>query len=768
LDYAHTKGVIHRDIKPSNIMLDGQGNAILTDFGLVLVDDNTRGEIFGTPYYIAPEQAISSAKAVPQSDLYAMGVILYEMFTAKLPFTASHPYDVALLHVSETPPPPRTIRPDLSSEVEAVILKALAKKPEQRYPTGAALADALDHALFGRPPSSPRAGRSFSQNIARLASSSPKEKKDPAAYSLPAMPAASSTPSGAKEGKVLAQHYIIRNIQSLLMALTADFSEEELRQLYIDLPDFKPVHRQLVQSRGKGEIVRRLLEYAEQTLQVDELLALAKEHNPDIYKRYEPYYETATPGRKELIGETLGKYSIIDRLGQGGMAEVYKAFQPGLARYVAIKVIHNYLADDEEFLERFESEAIAVANLRHPHIIQVFDYDRQEDSYYMVMEFVDGPTLESMIRAYKDKNQFFPMAEALEIFKALTSAIDYAHSRGMIHRDLKPSNILFTPRQRLVLTDFGIAHITNKPSYTTANAIVGTPAYMAPEQAKGEPVTDRSDIYSLGVILYELTTGHLPFEGDTPLAIILKLIDGAPPRPTHFNPDLSPAVEQVILKAMHRTPSERYSTAGELAQALEEAMEGGHKALALSQLDPSSKRKASSPRQPQDPDATMLLPPEEYHLPGGKALQKGEIPAVKINPRPLEQTTPEPPPAEKPGGSVINISGNTGQLIFGGGHVVQFGNISGGQINIGPAVLPPAGPPPLPLGEIFAHLEARLTAEAPPDKREAALERLAELREAITASPPDQQTMVYVKNWFIKNIPFLAKEIAQLVARVAS
>lgn len=767
LDYAHSKGVIHRDIKPSNIMLDGQGNAILTDFGLVLMDDNTRGEIFGTPYYIAPEQAISSAKAVPQSDLYAMGVILYEMFTAKLPFTASHPYDVALLHVSETPPPPRTIRPDLSSEVEAVLLKALAKKPEQRYPTGAALADALDHALFGRPPSSPRAGRSFSENIARLASSAPKERDIPVAYSLPAMPASigSPPPSGAKEGKVMTHRYIIKNIQSLLMALTVDFSEEELRQLYTDLPDFKPVHRQLVQSRGKGEIVRRLLEYAEQTLQVDELLDLAKEHNPEIYKRYEPYYEAPTAGRKELIGETLGKYSLIDRLGQGGMAEVYKAFQPGLSRYVAIKVIHNYLADDEEFLERFESEAIAVANLRHPHIIQVFDYDRQEDSYYMVMEFVDGPTLESLVKDYRDKNQLFPLAEALKIFKALTSAIDYAHSRGMIHRDLKPSNILFTPRQRLVLTDFGIAHITSEPSYTTANAIVGTPAYMAPEQAKGEPVTGRSDIYSLGVILYELATGHLPFEGDTPLAIILKLIDGAPPRPTHFNPDLSPAVEQVILKAMHRSPTERYSTAGELAQALEEAMEGGHKALALSQLAPSPPREKASPEQSQDPETTMLLSTEEHHLPGGKALQKGEIPAVKINPRPLEQAAPEPSPVETPGGSVVNISGNTGQLIFGGGHVVQFGNISGGQINIGPSVLPPAGPPALPLGEIFAHLQARLAAEAPPDKREAALERLAELKEAITAYPPDQQTMAYIKNWFAKNMPFLAKEVAQLIAR---
>ena len=769
LDYAHTKGVIHRDIKPSNIMLDGQGNTILTDFGLVLVDDNTRGEIFGTPYYIAPEQAISSAKAVPQSDLYAVGVILYEMFTAKLPFDANHPYDVALMHVSEPPPPPCDLREDLSPEVEAVILKALAKKPEQRYPTGAALANALDQALFGKRPSSPRTGRSFSENIARLASSgkhTPQEN-NPGPDSLPALPGAvvAQTPSGARQGKVMGRRYKMRNIQSLLLALTADFTEEELRQLYIDLPEFKPVHHQLVQSRGKGEIVRKLLEYADQTLQVDDLLTLAKEHNPDIYKRYEPYYESTTTSHKGLTGATLGKYSVIEPLGRGGMAEVYKAFQPGLARYVAIKVIHDYLIEDEEFLERFESEAMAVSNLRHPHIVQVFDFDRDEDRYYMVMEFIDGPTLETILKEYKDKNQPFPLAEIVKVFKSLADAIDHAHSRGLIHRDLKPSNILFTPRERLVLTDFGIARNNNVPSYTTANAIVGTPAYMAPEQARGEPVTIQSDVYSMGVILYELATGHLPFEGDTPLAIILKLVDGTPPPPTQFNPDLPLAVEQVILKAIHRLPSERYNSAGDLVQALETAITSDPKALALSQLEPALKHEkpGDKPAPGQDPDATMLLQMEDSPFPGGRALKKGEIPAVKINPRPIEPATPEPQAGEGVGGSTINISGNTGQLIFGGGHVVQFGNITGGQVTIGPSAAPAASQRPDPEA-LFARLTTRLLAEAPPGKKEAALERLAELKEALTATPPDQQTIAYIRNWFTKNVPSLAGEVAQLGA----
>jgi hypothetical protein len=228
-------------------------------------------------------------------------------------------------------------------------------------------------------------------------------------------------------------------------------------------------------------------------------------------------------------------------------------------------------------------------------------------------------------------------------------------------------------------------------------------------------------------------------------------------------------VEQVVLKAMHRTPSERYPTAGELAQALEAAITGGDKALALSQLDPAIKPKEISlvkPGEGQDPDATMILTTEGFQ-PEGKALQKAEIPAVKINPRPIEPAVPESPLPETPGGTVVNISGNTGQLIFGGGHVVQFGNISGGQVTIGPSAPPPAGPPPLPLGEVFARLEARLAAEAPLDKREPALERLSELKEALTASPPDHQTIAYIKNWFAKQVPFLAREVAQLISQAS-
>ena len=166
----------------------------------------------------------------------------------------------------------------------------------------------------------------------------------------------------AKKGQVITTRYILKNIRALITELTEALTEEELRQLYFDLPEFKPVHHQLARSNGKAEIIDRLLEYAEQTLQLDDMLALAKEHNRALYEKHQPYYELVTAARRDLLGRNLGKYHLVERLGQGGMADVYKAYQPGLARYVALKVIHSHLADDEEFIERFESEAMAVAS----------------------------------------------------------------------------------------------------------------------------------------------------------------------------------------------------------------------------------------------------------------------------------------------------------------------------------------------------------------------------------------------------------------------
>ena len=274
-----------------------------------------------------------------------------------------------------------------------------------------------------------------------------------------------------------------------------------------------------------------------------------------------------------LVGRTLGKYRLVARLGRGGMAEVYKAYQPGLDRYVGIKVLHGHLVDDEDFVARFEREALATGKLRHPNIVQAVDFDRDGETYFLAMEFIDGPTLKDEMKARLAVNKPFTLKEISRIFTALCSAVDYAHKRSMIHRDIKPANVMINQEGNVVLTDFGIARIMEGTQYTQTGALSGTPAYMSPEQGKGEKADERSDIYALGVMLYEMVTGRVPYEADTPYAVIVKHISESLPMPTSVNPDLPEAVERVILKAMSKEPDDRYQTAGEMARALREAVE---------------------------------------------------------------------------------------------------------------------------------------------------------------------------------------------------
>ncbi len=274
----------------------------------------------------------------------------------------------------------------------------------------------------------------------------------------------------------------------------------------------------------------------------------------------------------DLVGKTVGKYRIVARLGRGGMAEVYKAYQPGLDRYVGIKVLHAHLVDDKDFIGRFEREALAVGKLRHPNIVQALDFDREGDMYFMAMEFIDGPTLKDELKARRVENNPFTLKEISRIFTALCSAIDYAHSRSMVHRDLKPANVMINQEGQVVLTDFGIARIIGATQYTQTGALSGTPAYMSPEQGQGERGDERSDIYSLGVMLYEMITGVVPYDGDTPFAVIMKHISEPLPLPTRLNPNIPESIERVILKAMSKSPEDRYQTAGEMARALRDAI----------------------------------------------------------------------------------------------------------------------------------------------------------------------------------------------------
>jgi serine/threonine-protein kinase len=266
----------------------------------------------------------------------------------------------------------------------------------------------------------------------------------------------------------------------------------------------------------------------------------------------------------------LGKYEIIERLGRGGTAEVYKARQPNLDRFVAVKLLHPFLADDPEFKERFEREAKNVARLRHSNIVQVYDfeYDAPSESYYMVMELINGSTLKDRFELMQQRGEKFTLDQIYRIMRGACEALSYAHARGMIHRDVKPANLMLDADDRVVLTDFGIAKIVTGIQFTASGGMVGTPAYMAPEQGLGEQGDERSDIYSLGVILFQLVTGKLPYDAEAPLAVILKHLNEPIPDIDQVAPGTPEAFKNLIYKAMAKDPEERFQTADEFLAAI--------------------------------------------------------------------------------------------------------------------------------------------------------------------------------------------------------
>jgi WD40 repeat protein len=267
---------------------------------------------------------------------------------------------------------------------------------------------------------------------------------------------------------------------------------------------------------------------------------------------------------EDLTGKELNQYRILGPLGEGGMAAVYKAYQPSMDRQVAIKILPRLYAAEPGFLARFEQEARVIASLEHPHIIPVHDFGEADNYTYLVMRFVEGGTLADLLGKAP-----IPLVEIQRIIGQIAGALDYAHGRGVIHRDVKPTNVLVDPQRNCLLTDFGIAKMVEGTSaLTVSGAFLGTPKYASPEQARGEKLTGRSDVYSLGIILYEMATGRPPFEAETPMALIFKHANDPLPLPRSINEDVPEQLENVILKALAKSKEDRYATAGELAAAL--------------------------------------------------------------------------------------------------------------------------------------------------------------------------------------------------------
>jgi tetratricopeptide (TPR) repeat protein len=268
------------------------------------------------------------------------------------------------------------------------------------------------------------------------------------------------------------------------------------------------------------------------------------------------------------ISNRLGKYEIIGEIGRGGFAAVYEAVDTTLDRTVALKALAPHLLWDPSFLERFQQEAKLAASLKHPNIVVIYEFGKLEGVVYITMEYLSDQNLAGLVR---EEGALAP-SRILKIVSQVASALDYAHSKGLVHRDIKPSNIMIGAGDHVTVTDFGIAKAAAATALTTTGKIFGTPEYMSPEQAMGKRELDaRSDNYSLGVVVYRMFTGQVPFSGETPLGVMRCHADEPPPPPSQINPAISPAVEAILLKALAKEREKRYQEAGDIVLALEEA-----------------------------------------------------------------------------------------------------------------------------------------------------------------------------------------------------
>lgn len=311
-------------------------------------------------------------------------------------------------------------------------------------------------------------------------------------------------------------------------------------------------------------------------------------------------------------GQTLGgRYQIKTLVGQGGMSSVYKAYDPNLRRTVAIKIIHPHLSNNPEFVYRFEEEAAAVARLRHPNIVQVYDFNHEGDLYYMVLEFILGETLQERLKRLNAAGRSLSVEDAIRFTINISDAIEYAHERGMIHRDIKPANVMLDVNGNAILMDFGVARILGSQQHTATGTMLGTAMYMSPEQIQGLHADTRADIYALGVTLFEMLSGHPPYEADSAMTLMMMHVNDPVPNIQAIQPQVPEAMVAVLNQAMAKNRSDRFQNAGQMANSLKgilETLEPTLTEAAPNQNKPKSEAPATiiETIEKPDPNSTII------------------------------------------------------------------------------------------------------------------------------------------------------------------
>jgi len=572
LEYAHNFGdisLVHRDVSPPNVLISHQGEVKLTDFGLasstLKLEKTAPGIIYGKVAYMSPEQARGEALD-GRSDMYATGIILWELLTGRqlFPPGADQPQDLLSRARLESVQPPSKRAPRVSAELDAICVRALASDRKDRFTDCGEFGKALSNWLAKNAPGTDAArldaffGKLFAEDLARERTEREAlmDKARDRAMTMPPTDEFRKMIEGAAADSAGRRAGDRRLAERRLVPREPQLTE---RGIAVDVPRPGPGGRTVPPKR----------------LATSEAVAL------DVVPE-----NIATHGT-DFVGQILeGRYQIIELIGEGGMGRVYLAEHVDIGRRVAIKILHPVYSRMPDLVERFRREARAASKIGNPHIVDVTDSGTTPDeSVYFVMEYLEGRELANLI----DREGALDVNRCLRIVGQICRALSVAHAASIIHRDLKPENIFLTTREGqadfVKVLDFGIAKSTEAEQardkrLTSPGMAMGTPEYMAPEQAAGRPADARTDVYSVGAILYETLTGVAPYEGDNFMEVLTKKATIDPVNPSELRPDLPEEVADLVVRAMSRDPDDRPSSMDAFDYELTKCLAGRGEAVA--------------------------------------------------------------------------------------------------------------------------------------------------------------------------------------------